>query len=385
MNKRDLLAGITLALSAFAAYSQPAIPEIGYRWVIDGATSDEFEDKELDENKWYNADPKSWRGRAPGLFEREAVSMADGKLCLTVDLLEKPVELHGQTFTHRGAHVYSKATLMPGSYVECSMKANKTFMSSTFWLITTTKDRVGCDRRTTELDIQECIGFPEDNHTISRMGSNTHSRSIPEGCNIPAGSVGNNAQIGKKVYEDYHTYAVWWKSPTELLFYLNGEYKYTITPKAPFDLPLGVKLVCETYDWSKAPADGGMTGSKADRTTSYEWVRCYNSVPVDQQQKSAERKLNKIFDESVAFTSEPASLSANELAFQVNYTTPKDTKIKLMLKDDNGKVVSDAKVSAYAGKGNVEIALDNKKVTKGTYTVVAELKGESSSYKVTVL
>ncbi|MEL7341016.1 MAG: hypothetical protein AAGM67_11050, partial [Bacteroidota bacterium] len=78
-----------------------------------------------------------------------------------------------------------------------------------------------------------------------------------------------------KVWDDYHVYGAWWKSPTEVQFFLDGEHVYTVTPVADFDLPMYIKLVTETYDWNPVPADGGMTGSWEERTTYYDWVRTW--------------------------------------------------------------------------------------------------------------
>lgn len=176
--------------------------------------------------------------------------------------------------------MYSKGFVKPGSYIECRMKANRTFMSSTFWLNNYPDETTGCQSRLTELDVQECIGFPEDHKKTTQMTSNTHSRGIPEECadQIEAGSVGNHCETPGKVYDHYFTYGVWWKGPRELLFYLNNEYQYTIIPKADFDIDTHIKLVVETYNWSPPPEDGGMTGTFEERSTFYDWVRTFEYV-----------------------------------------------------------------------------------------------------------
>ncbi|MFI3248410.1 MAG: family 16 glycosylhydrolase [Rikenellaceae bacterium] len=382
MIRKLYLSAALIAACSMNLLAQPAQPEAGMRWVINPETSDEFEQAGFDYDKWYNVDPNSWRGRAPGFFEAEATSIADGKLRLTVDILEKPIMFGGQEFTHRGAHVYSKAKLLPGSYAECSMKANKTFMSSTFWLITAGKDREGCDSRTTELDIQECIGFPADNHTIRRMGSNTHSRDIPEGCNYEKGSKGNNAVVDGDVTEDFHTYAAWWKSPTEIIFYLDGEYAGTVNPAAPFDLPMAVKLVCETYNWSKAPEDGGMTGSFEDRTTSYEWVRCYTSIPIDQKLSKGENAYNSIFEEGVSFVNGQTNLSAANPKINVCYSSSKGGKLSVEIKSESGECVASERYSTYSGMGNVPFEFSA--VDAGKYQVVATSNGKSAMQSVDI-
>ena len=51
-----------------------------------------------------------------------------------------------------------------------------------------------------------------------------------------------------------------------------------VTPPADFDIEMYLRMVVETYDWNPVPKDGGMTGSKEDRTTTYNWVRSWQLV-----------------------------------------------------------------------------------------------------------
>jgi len=251
----------------------------GKKWVKVEAMSDEFNDSSFNVNKWKNTDPNRWIGRPPGLFTESTVSEKNGNLRLTCKKLPSPRVVNGKTFTHEGSNITSHTAGQVGYYFEARMKANKTFMSSTFWLINNANDTNGCDKRTIELDIQECVGqivgtanFAQNfNRTIH---SNTHSRNTT--CaTTPTGSVGGNKELYNKVYESYHVYAAWWKSKTEIVFYLDGNKVYSITPKADFDLPLYLKLVTETYDWNPVPSDGGMKGTWGERTTFYDWVRTY--------------------------------------------------------------------------------------------------------------
>ncbi|GEM_PF-919552 len=248
----------------------------GKKWVKISSLSDEFDDGSFDNAKWENTNPR-WIGRAPGLFKMNTVSEADDNLKLTVYQLDTPEVVNGETFTHAGSNIWSRTAATVGTYVEARMKANKTFMSSTFWLININGEGTGCDRRTTELDIQECVGQVVGTSNFAQsfdqsMHSNTHSRGAT--CaETTEGSEGNDTPTIKKVWEDYHVYGAWWKSPTEIDFFLDGEKVYTINPVEDFSLPMYLRLVVETYNWNPVPADGGMTGTEAERTTYYDWVR----------------------------------------------------------------------------------------------------------------
>lgn len=252
------------------------------KWVKVDDLSDEFNDDSFDTAKWQNTDANRWRGRAPGIFKENTVTEADGNLRLTAYKLDAAEEVKGETFTHAGSNIYSKKAANVGMYLECRMKANKTFMSSTFWLINDMNEGTDCDKRSTELDIQECVGQVTGTGANTKkhdetINSNTHSRrsTDPTCISTPIGSIGNNSSLDGKVWEDYFVYAAWWKSATEVEFYLNGVKVYTINPKANFNLPMYVRMVVETYNWNPVPADGGMTGSVEDRTTYYDWIRTW--------------------------------------------------------------------------------------------------------------
>ncbi len=249
----------------------------GSKWKLVKSMSDEFNKENVDETKWQIRGQR-WKGRVPGLFQAENIKQKDGKLQITTKKLEEPIG----KFTHGGGYVGSREAMKYG-YYECRMKANKTFMSSTFWLITDRSRAKGCDNRTTELDIQECVGEIVSKaewmvNFDAKMNSNTHSRDIKEGCDFVKGSVKSSASAGGKVYDDYHVYAVWWKSKDEILFFLDGKFVNQLKPAADFDLDMHLRMVVETYNWNPVPEDGGMNMSAEDRTTYYDWVRSWQLV-----------------------------------------------------------------------------------------------------------
>ena len=250
------------------------------KWVKVESLSDEFNGSALDENKWQNTDTR-WIGRPPGLFTKGSVSMANGHLRMTSSTLPKP-EIHkNERFLYACSYVRSRDRGQVGWYYESRFKGSKTFMSSTFWLINRSNEFSGCDRRATELDIQEGIGISTKNwdRRTEVMASATHSRN--PACNsTPTGTVKvpaeNRAPLGGKSYADFHTFGAWWKSPKEILFYLDGKYVRKLVPKADFNLPMYLMMVTETYDWNPPAANkDGMNGSWAERTALYDWTRVW--------------------------------------------------------------------------------------------------------------
>lgn len=281
--KRSILSmsSILLVTSILFAHVAMALPDAppGKRWELIPEVSDEF-NAGFDESKWVINSPQ-WAGRKPGLFKASQVSVQNGNLRITADILPPNERVNG--WTHAGGLVRSAQSIGPDAsgYFETRMKANKTFMSSTFWLINKRNEGSGCDVRTTELDITETVGFNSSGanwieNTMRRMNSNTHSRSVS--CGEPVGAIGGNANLGELASANYHTYGAWWKSPTEIVFYLDGVEQFTVTPYAPFNLDMYLRMVVETYDWNPPPSNGGMNGSFADRTTYYDYVRSYRLV-----------------------------------------------------------------------------------------------------------
>ncbi len=137
----------------------------------------------------------------------------------------------------------------------------------------------GCQSRKTELDIQECVGIGTKYEWAKRYAYTIHSNTHDwrqKGCKRSE-SRGNEAELESgTVYDDYHVYGAWWKSPTEILFFLDGKYLYTITPSVDFNIELSLKMVVETYGWNP-PKNGqdGMNSSYEERTAYYDWVRSY--------------------------------------------------------------------------------------------------------------
>ncbi|MEM1083987.1 MAG: glycosyl hydrolase [Verrucomicrobiota bacterium] len=253
------------------------------KWTPVIKMSDEFEGASLDKSKWQDepiGNGWNWDGRAPGLFRAENIRVDDGKLKVTVSTLPEPIKQGRKTFLYQGAIVRSHHAGQPGWFFECRMKANATEMSSTFWLMTK-----GRTIRKLELDIQECVGrvspqadsWAEDwdqifhSNLIHRV--NEHNRTKVQ--------LEKSVPTPTKNHERYYVYGAWWKSTEEVLFFLDGKHVYTIKPKVEWDVPAFIQMAIETYDWNPVPEDGGLvaSGTKDQRTTSYDWVRVWKPAP----------------------------------------------------------------------------------------------------------
>ncbi|KMT67016.1 glycosyl hydrolase [Catenovulum maritimum] len=266
-------------------YTKPnKAPEIeALNWQLVESLSDEFNDNHIDLTKWQlqpRANGWVWIGRPPGLFKAENVTEAEGNLNVEVSVLPNKKTIENKEFLYQGAIVRSLEAGQPGWYYETRMKANATEMSSTFWLMTK-----GNTVKKLELDIQECVGKRSDNAADWSKGWDQifHSNSIhrTNQYNPDHIQIEDSVTTKTKNHERYYVYAAWWKSETEVRFYLDGEYVYSITPPIGWDVPAFIHMAIETYDWNPVPQGGGMikTGNKEQRTTSYDWVRVWQIKP----------------------------------------------------------------------------------------------------------
>lgn len=310
------LAFLVIRLLDTAPATAESLPEppSGYRWVMNDAFSDEFNGSELDTAKWYDHNPR-WKGRPPGKFMPSAVSVGGGYLRIRCTPMEEP---DGE-FTIACGAVQSKSREALYGYYECRMKASSITTSSTFWLTTSTPKPIRYGKIGLELDIQESIGNAQRWESFkTHMHSNTHIKLFPNqrgeallkklAAKNPISKqkqaqlaamgederaealakfernrrvlkAGASAPLATPVNETFHTYGCWWVDANTMHFYADGEHVYTIEPKTdfdpePFDHPMFMNLLCETYDWEVPPTVEELEND-AINTTLYDYVRSY--------------------------------------------------------------------------------------------------------------
>jgi beta-glucanase (GH16 family) len=269
-----LLPAILVAASVACAIraEPPPAPE-GYVWQVNEAFTDEFDGDSLDTEKWHDHHP-FWEGRPPARFMPSSVSLADGHLVLRAGLLDEPM---GE-FTVAGGAVVSKSLEAFYGYYEVRMKASLTSMSSTFWF-SNQGAPFGDGMIAHELDVNEAIGAPNrfPGHK-DQMHSNTHSVYWgPDGKETAEAK--GAVDLVPPAGEAFHVYGAWWVDANTVDFYLNDEYVYTIHPDTrfsdtPFDRPMHLNLVMETYDWQEPPTREELT-DETRNATRYDWVRAW--------------------------------------------------------------------------------------------------------------
>ncbi|MEM6964152.1 MAG: family 16 glycosylhydrolase [Bacteroidota bacterium] len=250
----------------------PTAPE-GFHWELNPKFSDEFNGKTLDKSKWHDRSPYWVNGRPPATFRASTVSVKDG----TLQIKNQPLVPATDKYNIAGGAVASVSKNAFYGYYEAKMKASGISMSSTFWMKNKPVNN-DCPREQDELDIVEAVGMQKrggDFNTTRR--ANTHIFRWDCKGEKEVLSKGGKAPMSPPASEAFHTFGCWWVDANTIKFYLDGEHQFTVTPKEPFERPMFMHLVTETYNWEDPPTVEELLNDEIN-TTYYDWVRSYKLV-----------------------------------------------------------------------------------------------------------
>ncbi|RKR14987.1 glycosyl hydrolase family 16 [Maribacter vaceletii] len=273
------IAYLILFIITFQLTAQtPNAPE-GYKWVKNEKFTDEFNGTKLNADKWYDRSPYWVNGRPPATFRASQVSVKDGNLQIKNSVLKGD-----KKYTIKGGAVASVAKDGFYGYYEAKMKASSISMSSTFWMKNKPNPK-DCPREQHELDIVEVVGQQKRKLDFrTKLHSNTHIFNTDCNGEKSTKSQGGTAKINPPANEAYHVYGCWWVDATTIKIYLDGVYQFTMNPstyynKTPFNKPMYMHMVTETYNWETPPTPEELANDTKN-TTYYDWVRAYTLEPI---------------------------------------------------------------------------------------------------------
>ncbi|MFR9650825.1 MAG: hypothetical protein SNG35_02225 [Rikenellaceae bacterium] len=415
MNRFLLTAMLAVASVATAEAKYPVAepkvtiptPPLGQRWILNDTFSDEFNGAELDSKKWLNYHP-TWRGRPPGLFEKHNVAVEDGNLVLSGGLRKEPYIYKAKNgnediFDISCAAVVSIAETAHYGYYETRAKANKTSLSTTYWLSRGGNHPVEGNQPEwlasqggtygQELDVCETIGRggseeegwkkgPNDFH--KGMHSNVHCwyNSPKTGREDMAikGIPALKPEDGSVLSDGYNIYGCWWKDESNAEFYLNnksgGSYNFINKDGNPFVMnkPMGVNIVVETYAWIPRPTDDDLNDPTKNRSY-YDWVRHYVLVDIAKSVKSDAPEQRDVFEDYI-YLGKRGEFSNGTLELQ--YTAPINRTLIIEIMNSKGKSIATKSYNAHAGFGNGEYKIPAKLDKGENYTTVVYLVEQGS-------
>ncbi len=223
---------------------------------------DEFDGRELDTAKWWPHNP-TWKGRQPGYFAPENVSVRDGQLHLVAQMQEPPEALKAEGYhTFTTAAVQSRDRVRYG-YFEVKARAMASGASSAFWFYDAQPDWW------TEIDVFEiggrARGFERKYHmTVHVMKTPVTKEHF---------QVGDFWSAPFDLADGYHVYGLEWDE-RELKFYVDGLLVRS-GPNTDWRQPLTLNFDSETMpEWFGLPDPTDLPS-----TFSIEYVRAWKKSP----------------------------------------------------------------------------------------------------------
>lgn len=296
---KQLLFTLTLLLPFFCEAQDwadlpiPADPGEGKVWALQKDFSNDFSSSGKSDDfhaNWKDTYWNKWTG--PGLthWMQEESDIAKGQLIISAS------RRAGTDKVNCGV-VTSKGTVLYPLYTEARIKVSQLELSSNFWLLSTDNRR--------EIDVLEIYGGAANPYFARNMSTNFHVfiRSQEKGISSDF-NYQNHVTLPDSAFwrDDYHTFGVYWKSPTEVFFYIDGEQlpagswkqaemfdkDYTRTKmdktKYQMDRPMHLILDTEDHHWRSVKGIVASDEDLADPAKNkmyVDWIRTYKPVPVD--------------------------------------------------------------------------------------------------------
>lgn len=229
----------------------PPAPE-GQAWSL--LWHDEFDGDQLDESKW---DVPPDAPRRDGWWMRKAISL-DGQGNLAISTF-----WDGERFVDGCVRTRGKFEHAFGYYV-CRVKLHSQVGHWTaFWLYNDCVGKVGDEGRDgTEIDIFEKPWLDDRVQlTLHWDGYGEAHRSAGQVVEAPG------------VMTGWHTFALWW-SPTEYVFYIDGQERWRTNAGGVCQVPLYIKLSDEIGPWA-----GDIRQATLPDRFLVDYVRVYDLVP----------------------------------------------------------------------------------------------------------
>lgn len=221
--------------------------------------TDEFDGDKLDAAKWHDHNPL-WKGRQPGFFSKNNVTIKDGKLHLTARAEELP-DLPKGYHTYTTAAVKSKALVRYG-YFEIRARPMDSRASSAFWFYRSEPDLW------TEIDVFEIGGRAPGHENVVHM--NVHVFRTPT--EKKHWSKPGQFKAPFRLADGYHVYALEWSKST-LKFYVDGKLVRSIE-NTHWHQPLHMNFDSETMPkWFGLPEIKNLPS-----TFSIDYVRSWRRV-----------------------------------------------------------------------------------------------------------
>jgi hypothetical protein len=342
-NKFSLLNIILFMSISIGLFAQPSPPS-GKNWVVVPLLTDEFNGTTLDGTKWQNTH-RSWAGRAPSQFLPANVSVGGGNLQLKSTVGN--TNMVGNWVN--SAVVQSKGRPMKaGMYSEARIKCSKLSMTTAFWF----------QGDYSEIDRQENLGAPSSpNWTQLANTDQINTHYFPGGFELGDKKTPkfiNNLSPG--VGDTYYIYGVWWKDSRNILIYLDGVQRESITLPYDFNETMFMYFDTETFTWGVGLPTVASLEDNTKNTGYIDYVRTWDLQDSPKEVLSNEEDLKEMDTKLYPMPFE------NEINITVSAKISAISEIKLLGLD--GKIVQNLQNYTFKNK---QILIETSNINVGTY------------------
>lgn len=287
------LTSTTLMAEDWREIPIPAPLEDGQSWELQEAYSDSFNytgKGDSFRSKWNDTYFHSWTGPGLTYWQSDESWVDDGNLIISASRRQ------GTEMVNAGV-VTSKTKVKYPIFLEANIKVSGLELSSNFWLLSENDQR--------EIDVLEVYGGAEDEWFAKNMSTNFHVFFRNEDNSIRSDfndQTHNEPQWGTYWRDGFHRFAVYWKSPTEVTFYINGietpkgswedvvmkdkDYTGAILDKSTYNMDQEMFIILDTEDHSWR-SEAGIIAKDEDladdsKNKMYvDWIRVYKPVGGD--------------------------------------------------------------------------------------------------------
>lgn len=222
----------------------PPSPGSGMVWELQENVSDDFNydfaptsSEAVIGGKWTNWFHNPWTGPDPGVWQRDHVFVADGKMKIKTSRVPGNAfftyngATHSLPVTYLGCATSTNRVIYP-VYVETKVKIMNAVLASDVWLLSPDD--------TQEIDICEAYGsdrFTNSYFSPEKLHISHHvfiRNPFADWQPSDAGSFYDDGE-GTIWRNDYHTIGVYWKDPWNLEYYVDGELVRTRSGKDEID------------------------------------------------------------------------------------------------------------------------------------------------------
>jgi agarase len=269
----------------------PVSPGQGLQWELQESYSDSFNytgKTNQFSQKWNDTYFKNWTG--PGLthWDSNESWVADGNLIISAS------RRNGTNKVNAGV-VTSKTKVKYPIFMEASIKVSNLELSSNFWLLSENDQR--------EIDILEVYGGARDDWFARNMSTNFHVFVRNQQTNDIISDFNDQTHFtptfGTYWREGFHRFGAYWKSPTDVTFYINGQkttkgawsqvvmrdkdYTGALMDKNVYQMDQEMFIILDTEDHSWR-SEQGIVATDADLANEnknkmfVDWIRVYKPV-----------------------------------------------------------------------------------------------------------